>query len=96
MLGALGCITPELLASNGVKFQEPVWFKAGAQIFRSEGLNYLGTSPMPHCTAGSTLLATSLQMPTLPGQSRPLLCTQLHCRAQASRGCMTAALVAPG
>mmetsp|Transcript_23809 Transcript_23809/g.35698 ORF Transcript_23809/g.35698 Transcript_23809/m.35698 type:complete len:346 (-) Transcript_23809:341-1378(-) len=52
MLGALGCVFPEILNNYyGANIAEPVWWKAGALVLNGESIDYLGSDKFIHASS---------------------------------------------
>ena len=60
MLGALGCLGPEIGGDYGLP-----WFKAGSYIFEADGLNYLGNPSLIH--AQSIVAVVAVQVVLMGG-----------------------------
>ena len=64
MLGTLGCLNPQSLATYaGVQIDEPVWFQAGAHVFPEGSLGYIGSSNLVHAQSILAVVACLFSLP---------------------------------
>ena len=60
LLGTVGAIVPELDQSGSA---QPVWFKAGAQIFQEGGLDYLNIPQLIHAQSIIAIALVQVRAP---------------------------------
>ena len=87
MLGALGCVVPELIAKTNPDFPAGgVWFKVQAEIFSPDGLNYLGNPHLIHAQSVIATLAYQVRVAAVAlGLGLALRCTAAPRGAAAER-----------